>query len=78
MHTDTATELQTLKARIAEVYARRERLKRELETGVLASRAGFLQLDATDRLLSELDTRYKTLWDAAQRGSSTPPMPSNR
>jgi len=65
---DTELEISQLKACIAEVYARRERLKRELETGVLAPRAGFIQLNETDRLLSDLDTRFKTLWDAAQQG----------
>jgi len=65
---DPELEISRLKARIAEVHARRERLKRELETGMLAPRAGFIQLDETDRLLSDLDTRFKTLWDAAQQG----------
>jgi hypothetical protein len=65
---DSELEISQLKACIAEVYARRERLKRELETGVLAPRAGFIQLTETDRLLSDLDTRFKTLWDAAQQG----------
>jgi hypothetical protein len=65
---DTELEISQLKARIGEVYARRERLKRELETGVLAPHAGFIQLNETDRLLSDLDTRFKTLWDAAQQG----------
>lgn len=65
---DTKLELGQLKACIAEVYTRRERLKRELETGDLAPRAGFIQLNETDRLLSDLDTRFKALWDAAQQG----------
>jgi hypothetical protein len=64
---DSPTDLHRLKARITEVYAQRERLKRELDTGVLAPRAGFIQLNETDRLLSDLDTRFKTLWDAAQQ-----------
>jgi hypothetical protein len=64
---DHTTDLYRLKTRIAEVYAQRERLKRELDTGVLAPRAGFIQLNETDRLLSDLDTRFKTLWDAAQQ-----------
>lgn len=61
-------EISQLKARIAEVYARREQLKQALETGDLAPRAGFIQLNETDRLLSDLDTRFKALWDAAQKG----------
>ncbi|MDP2030825.1 MAG: hypothetical protein Q8K12_14400 [Thiobacillus sp.] len=59
-------EISLIKARIAEVYARRERLKQALETGALAPRAGFIQLNETDRLLSDLDTRFKTLWDATR------------
>ncbi|MBW8328194.1 MAG: hypothetical protein K0M48_03260 [Thiobacillus sp.] len=62
-------EISQLKARIAEVYARREHLKQALETGDLAPRAGFSQLNETDRQLSDLDTRFKTLWDAARPGS---------
>lgn len=58
-------EIQQLKGRIAEVYARRERLKQALASGALAPRAGFAQLDVTDRELSELDSRFKALWDAA-------------
>ena len=63
---DTEQEISQLKARIAEVYAQREQLKRALETGDLAPRAGFSQLNETDRLLSDLDTRFKRLWDAAR------------
>jgi hypothetical protein len=59
-------EISQLKAHIARVYARRERLKQALEVGALAPRAGLQQLDETDRLLSQLDTRFKGLWDAAQ------------
>ncbi|MDD4881130.1 MAG: hypothetical protein PHR30_02930 [Gallionellaceae bacterium] len=58
-------EMQQIKGRIAEVYARREQLKQALDSGRLAPRAGFPQLDATDQELSALDSRYKTLWDAA-------------
>lgn len=58
-------EMQQIKGRIAEVHARREQLKRALETGGLAARAGFSQLEQTDRELSDLDSRFKRLWDAA-------------
>lgn len=64
--------MQQLKERIAEVYARRERLKRALADGDLALRAGLAQLDTTDRELSELDSRYKVLWDAAHPRSGGP------
>jgi hypothetical protein len=66
----TQQEIIQLKARIAQVYAQREGLKRALETGALAPRAGLQQLDETDRLLSALDTRFKALWDAAQQGKA--------
>ena len=59
-------EIQKLKGRIAEVYARRERLKGELEAGALSPRDGFVQLDEVDRELSGLDSRFKALWDATQ------------
>lgn len=68
MHTvaEHPTEMHRLKTRIAEVYAQRECLKRALEAGALAPRAGFVQLNEADRLLSDLDSRFKTLWDAAR------------
>lgn len=57
-------ELLALKGWIAEVYARRERLKLVLESGALRTRAGLARLEAIDQELSELDSRYKALWDA--------------
>jgi hypothetical protein len=71
-------EMQQLKRRIAEVYAQREQLKLALDTGALPPRAGFQRLEATDRALSELDTRYKTLWDAAHSRVAAPPHPAAR
>ncbi len=67
---DNPTEMHRLKTRIAEVYARRERLKRDLEAGALTPRAGFVALNETDRLLSDLDSRFKTLWDAARAAAA--------
>lgn len=69
-------EMQQIKGRIAEVYARRERLKQALASGTLAPRAGFAQLDATDGELSELDGRYKALWDAAHPRVAGTPHPA--
>jgi hypothetical protein len=68
-----AAEISRLKDRIARVYAQRERLKQALETGALTPRDGLQQLDATDRLLSGLDSRFKEAWDAAQ-AHATPSM----
>ncbi len=59
-------EMQRIKGRIAEVYAQREALKRALELGTLPPRDGFARLEATDRELSDLDLRFKGLWDATQ------------
>lgn len=59
-------EMRELKALIAQVYARREGLKRDLESGAIPARAGLAQLEANDRELSGLDSRYKQLWDAAR------------
>jgi hypothetical protein len=66
-------EMQQLKSRIAEVYARREQLKRALGLGELTPRAGFAQLDTVDRELSDLDSRFKTLWDAAHPSAASHP-----
>jgi hypothetical protein len=65
-------EMFHLKGRISQVYARREHLKHALESGALAPRTGFQQLEETDRELSELDSRYKTLWDASHGRCSAP------
>jgi hypothetical protein len=71
-------EISQLKDRIAQVYAQCERLKQALEIGALAPRAGLQQLAETDQLLSQLDTRFKGLWDAAQtRAQSSYTRPRN-
>lgn len=61
---DTQREIGRLKDRIAQVWAQREHLKQAMGSGALAPRAGLKLLDETDLLLSDLDTRYKALWDA--------------
>jgi hypothetical protein len=68
----THLEIGQLKDRIAQVYAQREQLKQALATGSLAPRAGLQQLDAIDRQLSLLDTRFKEKWDAARQGDPVP------
>lgn len=73
---NTDQEMHQLKGRIAEVYARRERLKRALESGDLAPRAGLARLNEVDRELSGLDTRFKILWDAAQAPVKTAAHPA--
>ena len=70
-------EIEQIKARIAEVYARRERLKKELETGAVTPRDGFTRLDEIDRELSELDSRFKQRWDAARASSAVAPHPAS-
>jgi len=64
-NTDADQEMQRLKVRIAQVWARRESLKEALADGAMSLRQGFRELEAADRELSELDTRYKRLWDMA-------------
>ncbi len=74
----TEQDLQQLKVRIAEVYARREWMKKALENGTIASRAGLVQLEATDLELSDLDSRFKVLWDVANSRSSPAPHSAAR
>jgi len=60
-------ELITLKQRIAEVAQRRQYLKDKIETWSQTpkGRCPYLtELDGVDKELSELDSRYKRLWDA--------------
>jgi hypothetical protein len=59
-------EMQQVKGLIAQVYARRETLKLELEAGAIAPRNGLARLEEIDRELSGLDSRFKQLWDSAR------------
>jgi hypothetical protein len=70
----SSTELERIKATIAEVVVDRERLKAEMEQwysgrwkGSFPKAAELERLDAT---LSALDSRFKTLWDASKARSS--------
>lgn len=63
-------EMQHLKGRIAQVYAQREALKKDLEAGAVPVRAGLARLGEIDSELSGLDTNFKQLWDARQAPSS--------
>lgn len=65
-------ELADLKARIAEVFARRENLKQAMGEGSILPRQGFRELEATDTELSALDLRFKQLWDAQQVAKQLP------
>lgn len=69
-------EMQQVKGRIAQVYAAREILKSALDTGAIAPRGGLARLEEIDRELSELDSRFKRLWDASRppRGAAPPPL----
>lgn len=57
-------EMHQVKGQIAQVYARRVALKNDLEAGAIPPRTGFARLEEIDRVLSDLDSRYKQLWDA--------------
>jgi hypothetical protein len=60
------TELQRLKAHIAEVVTEREVLKRAIESGRLGAAEGLRRLEPLDNELSALDTAFKRDWDAQQ------------
>lgn len=70
---DAHQELLSLKSRIAQVWARRESLKKNLDTGNTPIQLGLRQLEAADRELSELDSRFKQLWDSANAKSKETP-----
>jgi hypothetical protein len=69
-------EIIRLRDRIAQVWAQREHLKQAMETGALAPHTGLQQLDETDRQLSDLDSRFKKLWDAARQPVEHPLHPA--
>jgi hypothetical protein len=70
---DTAAtqEMQGLKVRIAQVWAQRESLKQALNEGAMAPSQGLHDLEAVDRELAQMDTRFKRLWDGANLKTST-------
>lgn len=59
-------EMEFLRGRITEVYSRRENLKVGMGKGIVPPRKGFEDLEILDKELSELDSRFKALWDAQQ------------
>ena len=61
---ETDAEKRHLKTRIAQTWAKRDRLKAALAAGTAPAAAGLRELEAVDRELSDLDTRFKRLWDA--------------
>lgn len=56
-------QMAQLKQQIAALYARREALKAKLETGEARPQDALRTLELLDAELSDLDTRFKTLWD---------------
>jgi hypothetical protein len=64
--------MQDLKARIAQVWGVREGLKCALNQGAVLPSRGLRELEAVDRELAELDTRFKRLWDLQQTLEETP------
>ncbi len=56
-------QMQSLKQRITEVFKKREKLKKQLESGEIKPVTGLTQLGIIDAELSELDSSFKTLWD---------------
>ncbi len=58
-------EMAALKTDIASLFAQRESLKQKVSTASRATRqALWTELEIVDKRLSELDKRYKHLWDA--------------
>lgn len=64
---DELEQMAQLKQAIAEHYAQREALKKQLEQGQIKTREGLKQLDEIDAALSQLDSTYKKLWDKHHR-----------
>jgi SagB-type dehydrogenase family enzyme len=56
-------QMQVLKQKIAETVKQRETVKQQLESGQIKPKIGFAELGNIDTKLSQLDTRFKTLWD---------------
>ncbi|MBD3811270.1 MAG: hypothetical protein IE917_03485 [Betaproteobacteria bacterium] len=67
----TQREIGRIKVCIAQVWAQREDLKQAMTSGALTLRTGLKLLDETDLLLSDLDSRFKALWDATQPSTET-------
>lgn len=69
-----AKVMEATKQSIAEVVTRRERLKREMEAWYQGPWRGSypraFELEAIDRELSALDSRFKSLWDARFGGAA--------
>jgi len=69
----TDAEVQDLKARIAQVWAVREGLKHALNQCVASPNRGLRELEAVDRQLAELDSRFKRMWDLQQNANKAQP-----
>jgi len=69
----TDAEVQDLKARIAQVWAVREGLKHALNQCVASPSRGLRELEAVDRQLAELDSRFKRMWDLQQNANKAQP-----
>lgn len=57
-------EMDQLKQLISNLYGQREQLKSDLENGEISPRLGMKKLFQLDNELSQLDTRFKQLWDS--------------
>jgi len=56
-------EMNRLRTTIAETVSEREALKQALEQGAVSTAGRLRQLETIDTKLSELDSRFKQLWD---------------
>ncbi len=66
-----AEEMAELRACIAATFTRREQLKQAVGEGFIPARQGFRELEAIDKALSALDSRFKQLWDKQQQCRKT-------
>ncbi|MCU7958660.1 MAG: hypothetical protein KZQ58_01410 [gamma proteobacterium symbiont of Bathyaustriella thionipta] len=65
-------ELDRLRTAIAATFSEREALKQQLERGSVSPAMGLYQLEKIDAKLSELDSRFKQLWDRSNRSGYPP------
>lgn len=59
--------LNSLRNQIAETVRGRDTLKQDIESGSVAASRGVRELVAIDEKLSQLDTRFKQLWDSQKQ-----------
>lgn len=59
--------LNSLRNQIAETVRGRDALKQDIESGSVTAARGLRELVAIDEKLSQLDIRFKQLWDSQKQ-----------